>query len=308
MLFARSSTGIEISSHGVTCALLGGSVSAPRVERVSTAVFAPETLHVSLRELNILDQNRFVSTVRSAHNLLLSRSNKIAVTLPDSVGRIMLLDLEGRFKSRTEALDLVRWKLKKNIPFEIADTQLDYQQLAVRENGDLALLVALVSRSVIVQYEELFEKAGLSAGRIDFNSFNLCRVFDHRISLGEDCLLLAYYATTLTIISFAQGIPEFIRIKDLSGISATDSRVYLEISSSLLVYRERFPEHPLHTVYCIASPDMELSFQEMVTEATGITPVMLETKTMIIPGNDAPGDQQSLFPYTAAIGAALRSL
>jgi type IV pilus assembly protein PilM len=220
----------------------------------------------------------------------------------------MLLDLEGRFKSRTEALDLIRWKLKKNIPFEIADTQLDYQQLAVRENGDLALLVALVSRTVIEQYEELFLKAGLSAGRIDFNSFNLCRVFDRRISLGEDCLLLAYYATTLVIISFAHGIPEFIRIKDLSGISATDSRVYLEISSSLLVYRERFPEHQLHSVYCIASPDMELSFQEMVFEATGITPVMMETKAMITPGNDAPGDQLSLFPYTAAIGAALRSL
>lgn len=308
MLFARPSAGIEISPHGVTCALVGGSASAPRVERVSSAPFAAETLQVSLRELNVLDPDRFVASLRSAHNLLLSRSNRVAVTLPDSVGRIMLLDLEGRFKSRTEALDLIRWKLKKNIPFEMADTQLDYQQLAVRENGDLALLVALVSRAVIEQYEELFTKAGLSAGRIDFNSFNLCRVFDRRISLGDDCLLLAYYASTLTIITFAQGIPEFIRIKDLSGTSATDSRVYLEITSSLLVYRERFPDHQPHSVYCVSSPEMELNFQEMVAEATGAVPVMLEVKAMIVPGNDAPGDQSTLFPYTAAIGAALRSL
>jgi type IV pilus assembly protein PilM len=308
MLFSRPSAGIEISHHGVTCALVSGSASSPRVDRVATASFAADTLQVSLRELNVLDPDRFVTTVRSAHNLLLAHSNKVAVTLPDSVGRIMLLDLEGRFKSRTEALDLIRWKLKKSIPFEMSDTHLDYQQLAVRENGDLALLVALVSRSVIAQYEELFTKAGLSPGRIDFNSFNLCRVFDRRISLGDDCLLLAFYATTLTIIAFAQGIPEFIRIKDLSGAPATDNRVYLEISSSLLVYRERFPDHQPHAVYCLSSPQMELNFQAMVAEATEASPVVLETKAMILPGNDAPGDQTTLFPYTAAIGAALRSL
>ena len=292
----------------MTCALVGGSAAAPRLERVAAASFSADTLQVSLRELNILEPDRFVTTVRSAHAMLLARSSKVAVTLPDSVGRILILDMEGRFKSRNEALDLIRWKLKKNIPFDMADTHLDYQQLAVRENGDLALLVALVSRTVISQYEELFTKAGLSPARIDFNTFNLCRVFDRRISLGDDCLLITYYDTTLSIISFGQGIPEFVRIKDLSGTPVTDNRVFMEISSSLRVYQERFPDHLSHVVYCVASPDRAQKLQEMVAEAAGATPVLLETKALITPGNDAPGDQTTLFPYTAAIGAALRSL
>lgn len=307
MLFVRNPIGVEISQHGIVCALTGGSASAPCVERVAHAAFSPQTLQVSLREQNVINPDAFVAGLKSAYNLLLCRSQRVAVSLPDATCRIMLLDLEGRFKSRSEALDLIRWKLKKSIPLDNADTKLDYQQLTVRENGDLALLVAIASRTVISQYEDLITKAGLSPARIDCNTFNICRLFDRRLSLQNDCILISFYGSTLSIVAFAQGIPEFIRTKDLSGTLAIDSRVYMEINSSLLVYKERFPERAMQTVFCLASPDIAQNFQEMVAEATGLPPLLLETKGAVTPGNSAPGDQARLFPCTAAIGAALRS-
>ena len=308
MLFASDLIGVEISPQGVTCALTGGKAASPRVERVAYAPFSPQTLQISLREQNVLDPDAFVAGLKAAFNLLLCRSTRVAVSLPDAVSRIVLLDLEGRFKSRAEALDLIRWKLKKSIPLDVADTHLDYQQLAVRENGDLALLVAIVSRTVISQYEDLITKAGLSPSRIDCNTFNICRLFDRRLSLQDDCILVSFYGSTLSIVAFADGIPEFIRSKELFGTLASDGRIYMEINSSLLVYKERFPERPIQTVFCMAAPDVAADFQEMVAEATGVTPLLLEVKTTVTPGNSAPGDQARLFPCTAAIGAALRSL
>lgn len=308
MWFASNLIGVEINQHGIVCALTGGSASSPRVERIAHAEFPPSTLKVSLREHNILDADAFVAGLKSAYNLLLCRSQRVAVSLPDATSRIMLIDLEGRFKNRGEALDLIRWKMKKSIPLESDDTIIDYQQLSVRENGDLALLVAVASRTVISQYEDLIVQAGLSPARIDCNTFNICRIFDRRLSLQDDCILISFYGSTLSIVAFAQGVPEFIRSKELFGTSVTDSRVYMEINSSLLIYKERFPERPILTVFCVASPDVALNFQDMIKEATGVTPVLLETKAAVIPGNSAPGDQTRLFPCTAAIGAALRSL
>jgi len=307
MLFASDLIGVEISPHGVTCALTGGRPASPRVERVAHAPFPSQTLQISLREQNVLDPDAFVAGLKSAYNLLLCRSQRVAVSLPDAVSRIMLLDLEGRFKSRSEALDLIRWKLKKSIPLDSADTYIDYQQLTVRENGDLALLVAIASRTVISQYEDLFTQAGLSPARIDCNLFNICTLFDRRLSLHDDCILISFYGSTLSIVAFSQGIPEFIRSKDLTGTLATDSRVYMEINSSLLVYKERFPERLAQAVFCVVSPDVAQNFLEMVAEATGLSPVLLETKGAVAPGNSAPGDQMRLFPCTASIGAALRS-
>ena len=307
MLFASDVIGVEISAQGVVCALVGGNAASPRVERISHALFAPQTLQVSLREQNILDPDAFVTAMKTAHKVLLCRSTMVAVSLPDAVSRIMLLDLEGRFKSRAEALDLIRWKLKKSMPLDVADTHLDYQQLTVRENGDLALLVVIASRTVMSQYEDLITKAGLSPARIDCNTFTICRLFERRLSLHDNCILVSFYGSTLSVLAFSQGIPEFIRSKDLTGTVATDSRVYMEINSSLLVYKERFPERPIETVFYVASPDVSASFMEMVAEATGVPPVLLETKGAVTPGNAAPGDQSRLFPCTAAIGAALRS-
>lgn len=309
MLFSSSNVGIEIRPDGVSCVMVAGSRSAPRVERVATVPFPVDTVRVSLKEQNVLQPEIFVDRIKSAHNLILSRSGKVSVSLPDSVGRMILLDLDGRFKSRAEALDLIRWKLKKSIPFDLADTHLDYQKLATKENGEMSLLVALVSKTVVSQYEELLQSAGLLPSQIDFNSFNLWRVFDRYLALEDDSILISYYDSTLAIIAFYQGLPEFIRIKDLSGTIATDSRVFMEINSSLMVCKSRFPERISRAVLCFAPPESLHDFKEMVMEATGSSVItLLETKSAVVPGNSAPADQKALYSYTAAIGAALRFL
>jgi len=203
---------------------------------------------------------------------------------------------------------MIRWKLKKNIPFEAADTHLDYQVLNIRENGEMALLVALVSRAVIGQYEEVLTKSGFTAARIDFNSFNLYRIFDLRLALLDDCLLIFFYNNSLGITAFYNGVPEFIRVKELSGTQTADARIFMEINNSLLVYRERFPERNTANVFCIAPPDVASAFCGMVAESSGSEVIMLETKTAVTSGSEAPGSQEALFPFSAAIGAALRSL
>ena len=275
---------------------------------VQTCALPICTLRASLRETNILEPQAFCDRLREAHALLLYPGTRLSVALPDAVGRVLLLDVEGRFKNRAEALDIIRWKLKKNLPFDVADTHLDYQQLRVRESGEMALLVTLVSRTVIGQYEELINAVGLIPARIDLNILSLCRSFEKRLELEGDLALISFYGNTLVIMVVVDGIPEFVRIKGLPGATAPDSRVYSEINNSLLAYRERFPERMLLKVACIAAPDAARDFCGMIAEATGIDPLLLEIKSVIKPSDSAPADQNVLFPFTVAVGAAMRNL
>lgn len=308
MLISRKSIGVEICPSGVAFALMGGSSAAPRLERVSYAPLVTGAVRVSLREANIIDPVAFGSALRNAHNLLLFNGTRLSVTLPDAVGRIMMLDVEGRFKSHAEGLDIIRWKLKKNLPFDVADTHLDYQQLSVRESGDMALMVALVSRAVIGQYEEQIMAAGFTPSRIDLNSFNLYRAFENRLNLLDDFALISFFDSTLSLMMFVDGILEFQRVKEIHGSTGVDSRVFMEINSSLMVYRERFPERPVKHVSCIAPPDVARDFCGMVSEATGLESSLLEVKSVVQPSDSAPADQETLFRFTTAVGAALRSL
>jgi len=308
MLFSQKTTGVEIRPGGIYCALLGGTAAAPQLEKVACAPLAPGSLRASLRDANILDPPAFGAALRSAHNLMLYNGSRLSVSLPDSVGRVMLLDVEGRFKSRSEGLDVIRWKLKKSLPFDIADTHLDYQQLTIRENGDMALMVALISRAVVTQYEEQILAAGFTPSKIDFNAFNLYRAFENRLASQEDVALISFYDGCLGIMMFSAGVLEFHRSKELPSSTGVDSRVYMEINSSLMVYRDRFPDRVVKRVYCIAPPAVAQDFCGMLTEAAGFEPALLEVKAVVRPGDSAPADQEALYPYTAAIGAALRSL
>ena len=308
MLSFSKSIGVEIGPFGVACVVLAGTQASPRLERVAGRPFAPGVVRVSLREENVLDPQAFSDRLREAHALLLHNGTRLSVTLPDGVGRVLLLDVEGRFKNRTEGLDIIRWKLKKSMPFDVADTHLDYQQLRVRENGEMALLVALVSRGVISQYEDLIVAAGFAPARMEINAFSLCRTFERRLSLQDDGVLITFYNNTLGVMAFAEGIPEFLRFKELPGITPLDRRVYMEINNSLLVYRERFPERTVQHVACIAPFDVAADFCDMLAEASGCVPALFEAKAAVKPSDTAPADQESLFPYTAAIGAALRNL
>jgi type IV pilus assembly protein PilM len=118
-MFSNNSIGLEISLDRVRLALVGGSRTKPVVEAVQETQLPPDTIRISLREPNVLQQTAFVSAVRESFNRLLAKSARTSVSLPDGCGRVMLVDLDTRFKSRTEAADIIRWKLKKNLPFDI---------------------------------------------------------------------------------------------------------------------------------------------------------------------------------------------
>jgi type IV pilus assembly protein PilM len=307
MLLNRKSTGLEISPSGLLFTLLSGRSAEPKLERLATRHLPAGVLRPSLRELNILEKPVFVEKLREAHALLLDRNTRISVSLPDAVGKVLILEMDERFKSRAEALDIIRWKLKKSLPFELTDCHLDYQFLK-RNESTQSLLVTLVSRSVIEQYEEAITAAGLLPVRIDLNSFSLYRSFEQSAAKLEEGVLITFYGGTLGMLFFSDGVPEFVRYKELSGILDNASRIYSEINSSLLVYREKYADRPLKSIQCIVPPGLARDFGDMLEELGGSRPVLLEVKSAIKQSNDSPGDQETLYPFTAAVGAALRSL
>jgi len=307
-MFSRKSLGASFSSSTVSFVRVGGSATAPRLEAVSSRPLSPGTLRPSFRELNVLNPQGFVIALQEARNALFCRGKYVSVSLPDSVGRVMILDLEERFKNRSEGLEVLRWKLKKKLPFDVADAHLDYQQLALRENGDIVVLVVLAFRPVISQYEELFSAAGLVPAGIDLNCFNLNRVFEQRLATYQEYAFLSYFDAHLGIMFYSGGKPEFIRIKDLAGGETEFDSLHKEIRCSFLSYMARFAGREFKEVFCLAPPQLAKGFCGIAREALGGEPVLLETLSALdVRGKDFTVPEP-LFPFTSAIGTALRAL
>ncbi len=307
MLFASQALGIEIAQDGLKMALVGGKKGKPRLDAFGMAAFSADTMRFSLREPNVLNPEAFIAKVRETYLLLLGKTKRVSVSLPDAVGRVLILDLETRFRSRDEGADIIRWKLKKNFPFDIQEAHLDFQVLQEKDTGEISTLVALISQQVVHQYEDLLAEAGLQPNCIEFTTFNLYRLFSERFDLSADYAFLACHGGVISILVFSDGIITFYRAKEL-GSTFDVNRLFREISSSLLVYQEKESARPLKDVYYVVTREQRDAFHAVVSEATGLEPVWLDVTRLVSSSAGASAEGNALYSLTGALGAAMRNL
>jgi len=170
------------------------------------------------------------------------------------------------------------------------------------------LLVVVAYRPVIAQYEELIAAAGLIPSGIDLNCFNISRVFERRLARSESYALLTHFDSYLGIMFVAGGKLEFIRIRELAGEDAEFDSVHQEVKRSFLSYKAKSPEGEFKNVFCFAPPRLASGFCGIVGDAIGGQPVLLDPKSALeIRGKDFSAPDP-LFPFTSAIGTALRAL
>ena len=308
MLFPKKAVGVEICSEGIKMVLVEGRHNAFRLDAYTASSLPVDTIKFAFREQNVLNPSQFVNGIKEAYLRLLTKTKRISVSLPDTMGRVVLLDIETRFKSRDEGADIIRWKLKKNFPFNISDAHLDYQLLEEKDTGEISVLVSIIARQVVNQYEELFLEAGLEPNSIDFTTFNLYRLFSGRLSISENTAFVTFHAGVVTILLFYAGILTFYRSKEIPGGTFEINRVYREINSSLLVYQDMHPSHAINEVFCVATGEDAEEFRAIVAEATGQDPILLDVSRVVSVKNGLTVDRATLHSFTAALGAAIRNL
>ena len=68
---------------------------------------------------------------------------------------------------------LVRWQARKTAPFRVEDAQVSYSPGMPTEGGGCELIVSLMRRDIVEEYEAVCASGGGHAGVIDLASFSL---------------------------------------------------------------------------------------------------------------------------------------
>lgn len=168
---AAPDVAVEIAAGRVAAALLerrGGqaAVAAHAVEPIPAEALVP-----SLTAANTHDR----ALVMTALNRVLEkvgRPRRVALVVPDVVGKVSLVKFEN-VPARASDLDqLIRWQVRKSAPFPIEEAQVSYVY-GLRSPEGQEFLVSLARRTVIEEYEGLCAEAGAHAGIVDLATFNV---------------------------------------------------------------------------------------------------------------------------------------
>ena len=95
------------------------------------------------------------------------KGSEIAVVVPDETARISFMTAEKPSKNVEEQRTFIRWKLKKAVPFDVDTAQVAYQVLGPHHAGNgVDMLVALSPKSIVQEYESLFDSLEIHAGMV----------------------------------------------------------------------------------------------------------------------------------------------
>ena len=147
----------EISAERVIAARGSGSA----LDIYTTRNLPTGTLMPGLGSHNIL-RDEALRDALSASLSTVGGGKDVVAVIPDAAVRVLLIDFETLPNDREEAEALIRFRVRKSLPFDVEQAALSFH--AQRGNGTVRVLAALSPRIVIAEYEDAFRALGYSPG------------------------------------------------------------------------------------------------------------------------------------------------
>jgi len=163
----RPRVACDISTQGVVAArsaVAGGPLGA-----VARAELAEGAVVPGLKPGNVADRVAVAAAVRKTLEEVGMKANSrdadITLVIPDAAVRVLLLEFDALPNKLSEALPIVRFRLKKLLPFEADDAMVTFQVMSTSKSIVRVLAVA-IPRDVLAEYETAAREAGYEPGSV----------------------------------------------------------------------------------------------------------------------------------------------
>ncbi len=205
----------------------------------SVQALPPGALVPSAVETNIVNPATLKTAIAAVCSALRAKDESVALILPDPVIRVFIQHFDEFPRSKEEADPMLRWKLKKSVPFEVDETLISYMRQAPRESG-VDVVTALARLRIIREYESLAEEAGLHPGVVLSSSLAaIALVEEHRA-----VLLARVSGTSLTTAIVREGVLCGYRCTELpaQGFDLTPHMLLEDIYPVAAYYQDTWQE------------------------------------------------------------------
>jgi type IV pilus assembly protein PilM len=158
----------ELSEEGIAYA----RVAEPG--ELGFASLEPGTLQVSPLHDNIQQPFNLQERLRNIIAPNGHRRRGAALILPDYCARIAVLDFDAFPEEREEQLALLRFRMKKSVPFDIESALVGFtmqpRRAAAEGPGKIEVLAAVIAAEIVGRYEAPFRTLGFQPGFVTTSS------------------------------------------------------------------------------------------------------------------------------------------
>jgi len=208
----------------------GGGLEASAVRELSPGSVIPDLVENNLRQREAVRAG-----IEAVLGSVAQRSKDVIAIVPDAAVRVMLVDFDTLPSDQEEALGVVRFRLKKSLPFDVDKAKVSYH--AQKISNEVRVVAAVAMASVIEDYEAAFRDAGYNPGVVLPSTLAAIGAADAE----RPTLVVKVDARTISIAILDQEqLLLFRTLENVRGVTITGDQLAEEVYPSVVFFQDTY--------------------------------------------------------------------
>ncbi len=228
----RPTLACEITAEGVIAARAGEG--GKTVEAVASRRLPEGALTPGLTQANVTAREALVLALRDSLAAVAGRSVDLCLVIPDAATRILLLDFDTLPDKPQEADAVVRFRLKKSLPFEVDQSSVSFDRQGT--SNPVRVVAAVTPRAILEEYESLVREAGYNPGTVLPSMIAALGAVD----ASRPTMVIKVERGTTTFAIVDQNQLLLYRSLENGGSAVTGEALVDDVNTSLVYFEDRY--------------------------------------------------------------------
>jgi type IV pilus assembly protein PilM len=258
-----SSIGIEFNSESVRLAVVRADRGKPVVLHLDSEKLPEGAMEINPFKANIHALEPVAAALKNLWARNSYKASRVCLMLQDRSALVFNLAMEHAAKNHGECLDLIRFKLKKNVPFRLEEAQISYFNSAgSMDYSSLNLWVLVLNHALLHQYEQFVQSAlDVEVGLVDLASLGMMNLAHPGIrSRGladKDLIFVNLNPDYLSLAITQKSNLTSFRTRPLdAGVSAVEAAME-EIHPTVMYYHDKLAGEALTGAFVHSVENLE---------------------------------------------------
>ena len=229
---SRPRIACEVSADRVVAARSGEG--AKNLEAAVSKTLPEGALTPGLQQANVNARDALLAALRDSLTAVAGRVRDICLVIPDATTRVMLLDMEALPEKPQDADAVIRFRLKKSLPFDVDQSSVSFDRQGTA--NPMRVVAAVTPRTVLDEYESLVRDAGYNPGSVLPSMLAALGVVD--ASRPTMVIKVEHGTTTFAIVDQNQLL--LYRALENGGVSVTGDSLVDDVNTSLVYFEDRY--------------------------------------------------------------------
>jgi type IV pilus assembly protein PilM len=212
--------------------------------------FEPGVLAVSPVADNLLQPKAITSALARIAPPNGAKRRPTTVILPDYAARVSLLDFDSFPSSPEEQLPLVRFRVKKTIPFDIDSAAVGYwAQPAKAGVKKVEVIAVTVAMEILARYEAVFRTANLYPGEVTTSGLAALNLY----GAGGVVVIAKLTGNVLTVMAVDDGQLKLFRclmVEGCNGEERNNDEILAVLNPTFAYIEDELGQKPEKLVLC----------------------------------------------------------